>query len=108
MLMINNHFKLFQLPGNLSKTKKMCSLFPWQHVIPYLFDFKILLHHHMAQIQNHTFGQKFLNRSFDFKLFYEKSSSITHRRLVESKTLFMRSNNSPETTIQSSTFGDPL
>jgi hypothetical protein len=36
MLMINNHFKLFQLPGKLSKTKKMYYLFPWQHVISYL------------------------------------------------------------------------
>jgi hypothetical protein len=36
MLMINNHFKLFQLPGILSKTKKMCSLFSWQHAISYL------------------------------------------------------------------------
>jgi hypothetical protein len=39
MLMINNHFTLFQLPGNLSKTKKMCSLFSWQHAISYLFSF---------------------------------------------------------------------
>jgi hypothetical protein len=27
MLMINNHFKLFQLPGNLSKTKKCAAYF---------------------------------------------------------------------------------
>jgi hypothetical protein len=37
MLMINNHFARFQLPGNLLKTKKMCSLFSWQHAISYLF-----------------------------------------------------------------------
>jgi hypothetical protein len=42
MLMINNHFARFQLPGvelvlYLLKTKKMCSLFPWQHGISYLF-----------------------------------------------------------------------
>jgi hypothetical protein len=36
MLMINNHFAWFQLPGKLLKTKKMCSLFPWQHGISYL------------------------------------------------------------------------
>jgi hypothetical protein len=39
MLMINNHFARFQLPGKLLKTKKMCSLFPWQHVISYFFSF---------------------------------------------------------------------
>jgi hypothetical protein len=39
MLMINNHFARFQLTGNLFKTKKMCSLFSWQHAISYLFDF---------------------------------------------------------------------
>jgi hypothetical protein len=38
MLMINIHFARFQLPGNFLKTKKMCSLFPWQHVISYLFE----------------------------------------------------------------------
>jgi hypothetical protein len=37
MLMMNNHFARFQLPGKLLKTKKMCSLFPWQHGISYLF-----------------------------------------------------------------------
>jgi hypothetical protein len=37
MLMINNHFARFQLPGNLLKTKKMCSLFSWQHAISFLF-----------------------------------------------------------------------
>jgi hypothetical protein len=37
MLMINNHFARFQLPGKLLKTKKMCSLFLWQHGISYLF-----------------------------------------------------------------------
>jgi hypothetical protein len=37
MLMINNHFARFQLPGNLLKTKKMCSLFSLQHAISYLF-----------------------------------------------------------------------
>jgi hypothetical protein len=37
MLIINIHFARFQLPGNLFKTKKMCSLLPWQHVISYLF-----------------------------------------------------------------------
>jgi hypothetical protein len=42
MLMTNNHFTLFQLPGNLSKTKKMCSLFPWQHVISYLLKFLLI------------------------------------------------------------------
>jgi hypothetical protein len=35
--MINNHFARFQLPGNLLNTKKMCSLFSWQHAISYLF-----------------------------------------------------------------------
>jgi hypothetical protein len=39
MLMINNHFALFQLPGNLLKTKKMCSIFSWEHAISYLFCF---------------------------------------------------------------------
>jgi hypothetical protein len=43
MLMINNHFARFQLPGNLLKTKKMCSLFSWQHAISYLFLFVFLL-----------------------------------------------------------------
>jgi hypothetical protein len=42
MLMINNHFARFQLPGNLFKTKKMCSLFSWQHAISYLLKFDIL------------------------------------------------------------------
>jgi hypothetical protein len=37
MLMIKNHFKRFQLPGKLLITKKMCSLFSWQHAISYLF-----------------------------------------------------------------------
>jgi hypothetical protein len=37
MLMINNHFARFQLSGNLLITKKMCSLFSWQHAISYLF-----------------------------------------------------------------------
>jgi hypothetical protein len=37
MLMINNHFARFQLPGKLLKTKKMCSLFSWQHAIFFLF-----------------------------------------------------------------------
>jgi hypothetical protein len=37
MLMINNHFARFQLPGNWLKTKKMCTLFSWQHAISYLF-----------------------------------------------------------------------
>jgi hypothetical protein len=41
MLMINN-FKRFQLPGKLLKIKKMCSLFPWQHGISYLFGFFLL------------------------------------------------------------------
>jgi hypothetical protein len=44
MLMINNHFTLFQLPGNLLKTKKMCSLFSWQHAISFLFSFIILFY----------------------------------------------------------------
>jgi hypothetical protein len=35
ILMINNHFARFQL---LLKTKKMCSLFPWQDGISYLFN----------------------------------------------------------------------
>jgi hypothetical protein len=39
MLMINNHFELFQLSGNLLKTKKMCSLFSWQHAISYSLYF---------------------------------------------------------------------
>jgi hypothetical protein len=38
MLMINNHFVRFQLPGNLLKTKKMCYLFSWPHAISYLFS----------------------------------------------------------------------
>jgi hypothetical protein len=38
MLMINNDFARFQLPGNLFKTKKMCSLFSWQHAISYLIN----------------------------------------------------------------------
>jgi hypothetical protein len=38
MLMINNHFAKFQLPGNLLNTKKMCSLFSWQHAISYLLS----------------------------------------------------------------------
>jgi hypothetical protein len=38
MLMMNNHFARFQLPGKLLKTKKMCSLFSWQHAISYLFS----------------------------------------------------------------------
>jgi hypothetical protein len=33
MLMINNHFARFQLPDNLLKTKKTCSLFSLQHAI---------------------------------------------------------------------------
>jgi hypothetical protein len=33
MLMINNHFARFQLPGNFLTTKQKCSLFPWQHGI---------------------------------------------------------------------------
>jgi hypothetical protein len=37
MLVINNYFARFQLPGKLLKTKKMCSLFPWQHGMSYLF-----------------------------------------------------------------------
>jgi hypothetical protein len=43
MLMINNHFARFQLPGNLLKAKKMCSLFSWQHAISYLFSFALVL-----------------------------------------------------------------
>jgi hypothetical protein len=39
MLMINNRFTRFQLPGNLLKTRKMCFLFSWQHAISYLFFF---------------------------------------------------------------------
>jgi hypothetical protein len=40
MLMINNHFTLFQLSKLVTsqKQKKMCSLFPWQHVISYLSE----------------------------------------------------------------------
>jgi hypothetical protein len=41
MLMINSHVALFLLPGNLFKKQKMCSLFPWQHAISYLFSFYI-------------------------------------------------------------------
>jgi hypothetical protein len=37
MLIINNHFPRLKLPGNLLKTKKMCSLFSWQDAISYLF-----------------------------------------------------------------------
>jgi hypothetical protein len=37
MLMINYHFSVFQMPSNMLKTKKMCSLFPWQHAIFYIF-----------------------------------------------------------------------
>jgi hypothetical protein len=51
MLMINNHFAWFQLPGKLLKTKKMCSLFPWQHGISYLLlckKYETLL----AKVQN--------------------------------------------------------
>jgi hypothetical protein len=39
--MINNHFARFQLPGNSLKTKKMCSLFSWQHAISYLLRFAL-------------------------------------------------------------------
>jgi hypothetical protein len=41
MLMINDHFARFRLPGNLLKTKKMCSLFSWQHAISYLFFLRV-------------------------------------------------------------------
>jgi hypothetical protein len=44
MLMINNHFARFQLPGKLLKTNKMCSLFPWEHGISYLFLLKSWFH----------------------------------------------------------------
>jgi hypothetical protein len=43
MLMINNQFARFQLSGNLLKTKKMCSLFPWIHAISYLFATIIII-----------------------------------------------------------------
>jgi hypothetical protein len=52
MLMKNNHFLLFQLPGNLLNTKKICSLFSWQHAISYLF----LYLHEFAQ--NFEFNKK--------------------------------------------------
>jgi hypothetical protein len=51
MLMTNNHFARFQLPGNLFKTKKMCSLFSWQHAISYLLShFWWLWNHFDSQI----------------------------------------------------------
>jgi hypothetical protein len=39
ILMIKNHILLFQL---LTNNQKMCSLFPWQHGISYLFKFSSL------------------------------------------------------------------
>jgi hypothetical protein len=41
MLMINNNFARFQLPGNFLKQKK-CFLFPWQHAIFYLFTTQMI------------------------------------------------------------------
>jgi hypothetical protein len=43
MLMINSHFARFKLPGKLLKTQKMCSLFPWQHGISYLFSTNFII-----------------------------------------------------------------
>jgi hypothetical protein len=42
------HFARFRLPGNLLKTKKMCSLFSWQHVISYLFIFVFIATHSLT------------------------------------------------------------
>jgi hypothetical protein len=57
MLMINNHFARFQLPGNLLKTKKMCSLFSWQHAIPIYSSLKVKL--------------GYLKISSDYSIFYQ-------------------------------------
>jgi hypothetical protein len=70
MLMINNHFPLFQLPGNLSKTKKMCSLFPWQHAISYLLIF---------------FGVKSL---FSIYSIYDESKKVDEPWIIDVGTKF--------------------
>jgi hypothetical protein len=43
MLMINNHFTLFQLPGNLLKTKKCAPYFRGNTKFPIYFHFTIYL-----------------------------------------------------------------
>jgi hypothetical protein len=85
ILMINNHFALFKLAGNLLKTRKICSLFPWQHGIPNLFEiwnsdlqffqsrFKFLSNFFAQILQDTNYGMNnLLNRAI--RLFNSKIS----------------------------------
>jgi hypothetical protein len=59
--MINNHFALFQLPGKMLKTKKMCSLFSWQHAISYLLFFILVQYHPRGMIYDNQVLKMVIN-----------------------------------------------
>jgi hypothetical protein len=72
MLMTNNHFARFQLPGNLLKPKKGApSLFSWQPAISYLFY--INYYKFNALLQNNCLHPK---KSFNCSSQYLNATAI--------------------------------
>jgi hypothetical protein len=76
MLMINNHFARFQLPGKLLKTKKMCSLFPWQHGISYLFIQCVSPFHSFESFKSFTFTDAV--RISSYSIFFTICSKVNY------------------------------
>jgi hypothetical protein len=104
MLMINNHFARFQLPGNLLKTKKMCSPFSWQYAISFLF-FVILVLETKLRAYNfenqgskcrgelgYTHTEKIRNTDRGCRLWEVKNSGCNNSSPTEVKRTFIHQN----------------
>jgi hypothetical protein len=85
MLMINNHFAIFQLPGNLLKTKKCAPYFRGNTQFPIYFIFIFITHILYFPYGKYWFRAGEIKwRFFTFKVFLYLKSSLERNYTLKS------------------------